>query len=319
MVSRLKKDRLKKGNLFVPLIFTFGAALEDMSLGEFLQEPTKISNTLRLIQRHFQVDGLVCYADNTLLAEALGCRVSTASYPSKVEPFQEWQEGFEERVGNLVESGRAVTALEVTKRLNMLLPESMLIGLVTGPLTLAGQLSGLTSLELLSCPDFLALATKASLTFAKALGDAGTDILIIWEQAVPLPTDEAVKGLSRCYAPIWNTAKFYDVAPLLMVDEFEPKNTNRLRRLVDGLIFPADTDAEHWNKVKRRSFAVPVSLLEKEPWEIESFLTESGIAGSLASGQLFLVTTDHEVPETINKEFMIRGIETIRDFVRRVF
>jgi hypothetical protein len=317
MVSRLKKDRLKKGNLFVPLIFSFGAALEDLPLDEFLEEPTKISNTLRMIQNYFQVDGVICYADSTALAEALGCGICKDTYPPTVEPREGWQEGFEQRFPELVHVGRVATALEVTKRLNILLPESMLMGVVTGPLTLAGQLSGLTGVELLGRPEMLGLAAKASLTFAKALGDAGIDILIILENAVPPLTEEAARVVGRCYSPIWNTAKFYDLASLLMVEEFHLESTDRLRPLVDGLILPAASGPDLWGKVKRHSFSLPVSLLEREPEDIEFFLKESAIAGSLESAQLFLVTTEREVPRAINKELMIRGIETIRDFLKR--
>ena len=88
-MSRGKRERLKKGGLFVPLIFSFGAVLEDMPLKEFLEDPTKLSNTLRTIQNYFQVDGVVCYGDTTVLAESLGCRLSKDSYPPVVEPLGE--------------------------------------------------------------------------------------------------------------------------------------------------------------------------------------------------------------------------------------
>jgi hypothetical protein len=72
-----------------------------------------------------------------------------------------------------------------------------------------------------------------------------------------------------------------------------------------------------WKKFKRRSFALPVSLIQKESEEIHFFLSSSGIKNALESSQLFLVTTESEVHERVNKEFMIRGIETIRDFLKR--
>ncbi|MFH0957381.1 MAG: hypothetical protein V1897_01625, partial [Pseudomonadota bacterium] len=72
-----------------------------------------------------------------------------------------------------------------------------------------------------------------------------------------------------------------------------------------------------WNKFKKRSFSVPVDLIEKEREEIESFLTTSAVKESLDSSRLFLVTTDNEILDNVNKEFMIRGIETIRDFVKK--
>ncbi|MFH0960152.1 MAG: uroporphyrinogen decarboxylase family protein, partial [Pseudomonadota bacterium] len=233
-MSRLKKDRLKNGNLFVPLVFSFGAALEGMSLAEFLEEPTKISNTLRLIQSYFQVDGLICYADTTVLAESLGCSVIRDVYPHTVEPLAEWRDNLEDRLVSLDQAGRIAIALEVTKRLNIMLPEAILMGLVTGPLTLARQLSGQNSLELLDQPDLLNLASKASLAFAKAWANAGIDILIIWEEDVPTLAEDSARLLGRCYSPIWNTAKFFDLSPLMMVKNCPSESINFMRKFVDG-------------------------------------------------------------------------------------
>lgn len=317
MVSRLKKDRLRKGNLFIPLIFSFGAALEGMALAEFLEDPTKISNTLRLIQNYFQVDGLITYADNTVLAETLGSPIDKSSYPPTVVPFNQWQENLESRLNKLDQVGRIAIALEVTKRLSLMLPEAVLIGLVTGPLTLACQLSGENSSSLLSQPDVLVSASKASLAFAKAFANAGIDILVVWEEDMPLLTEDRVKLLGRCYSPIWNTARFYDISPLLMTQKCEQESIDRLRKFVDGFIFSSDSGPNQWNKFKRRSFALPVALIEKEREEIDSFLSSSGVKDSLESSQLFLVTTESEIHQNVNKEFMIRGIETIRDFMKR--
>ena len=55
----------------------------------------------------------------------------------------------------------------------------------------------------------------------------------------------------------------------------------------------------------------------KEQDEIESFLSEGGILDALNSSRLLLVTTDQEVPETIHKEYMIRGITVVRDFLNK--
>lgn len=309
-MSRNKKERLKRGGIFVPLIFSFGAALEDVPIEEFLGDPTKISNTLRLIQNYFQVDGVVCYGDCTILAEALGCRVSMDAYPPSVEPVPEWPGDLEDRLARLAESGRVATALEVTKRLNILLPESILVGLAPGPVTVAHQLTGLPIPELPDRAEFVSFATKASLKFAKALGDAGIDSLIITEQVLPALGDETAKVLTKSYAPIWNTAKFYDLSPLLMVEQFAPGDAARLARIVDGLVLPSEVPSESRSKVKRLSLSLPVSLLEQRPEEIESFLQERGIS---AASKVFLVTTDREVPHSINKELMISGIQTVRD------
>jgi hypothetical protein len=316
-VSREKRERLKKGGLFAPLIFSFGAVFEDMPLREFLGNPTKLSNTLRTIQNYFQVDGVVCYADTTVLAESLGCRLIDDSYPPVLEPLREVPDDFEARLIELPRTGRVATAIEVTKRLNILLPDSILLCLVPGPVTLAGELVGQSSDEVLNHPDLLGQMAKASLTFTKALGDGGIDIVVIREETLPLLDDETAKVLGRCYTPIWNTAKFYEISPLLMIEKFLPENIDRLQKIVDGIIFPADYVSESLPKAKKLSFALPVSLLEKEHEEIEAFLARKGITGAAESSQLFLVTTDREVPKNIHKEFMIRGIQTIKDLMKK--
>ena len=75
-MSRVKRERLKKGSVFVPLIFAFGAKLEDLPMEAFLHDPTKVSNALHTIQKYFDADGIFTYGDEQLLPEALGsiCR-----------------------------------------------------------------------------------------------------------------------------------------------------------------------------------------------------------------------------------------------------
>ncbi len=317
MGSRVKRERLKKGRLFVPLIFSFGAALEDLTIERFLNDPTKISNTLRTIQSYFKVDGVVPYADTTLLAESLGCQVSAATYPPTVEPMSEWPANMDERVGRLTESPRVSISLEVTRRLNTLLPDSILVGMVTGPCTLCSQLTGIPVSEVLERPELLAAAGKASLSLAKAVGDTGVDILIVQETEVPLQQKDAGKLIARTYAPIWNTAKFYDILPLLMVANLPAENVASLGRAVEGVLYPAEALGGLSKKPRKLSFALPVELLEEGPEAIEAFLNQGEVSAALQSSTVLLVTTDREVPDTVNKERMIKGVQTIRDILGR--
>ena len=134
---------------------------------------------------------------------------------------------------------------------------------------------------------------------------------------MPVLDDKTVKILSRCYTPIWNTAKFYDISSLLMIEEFIHENIDRLHKLSDGIIYPTDNVPKLLPKAKRLSFALPVSLLGKEHEEIETFLSQNGISAAAQASRLFIVTTESEVPSDINKEFMIRGIQTIRDLLKK--
>ena len=90
-----------------------------------------------------------------------------------------------------------------------------------------------------------------------------------------------------------------------------------LRRVAEGLVFPLELTSDSWQKARKPSLSLPVSLLEKEPNEIESFLKNFRVLNESESSNFFMLTTDSEVPASINKEFMIRGIQTIRDLLKR--
>lgn len=314
MTSRTKKDRLRKGNLFIPLIFSFGAALEDLALDDFLNDPTKISNTMRLIQNHFQGDGAVSYADHTLLARSLGCNCRLEEYPPAVEPLAEWPADFDQRIQGLTQSVGVVAALEATRRLNVLLPDAILVGMIAGPVKLLAQLTDESGEGLLQRPERLASAGRAALTLAKAMGEAGIDILIVLDEQIPSLSDQGVKMVSRSYTPIWNTAKFYDVSPLLMIENFSLEDSIRFTSTIDCAIASIDA-IPLMKRGKKLSFSLPVSVLEADPKEIETTLSATGIFNDLPSAKLFLVTTQGEIPPQIDKERMIRGVQTIRDFI----
>jgi hypothetical protein len=314
-MSRVKKERLKKGRIFVPLIFSFGAVLEDLPLEEFLENTTKLSNTLRTIQNYFKVDGVVCYGDTTILAESLGCRLSKDRYPPEVKPLPEVPTQSDNLLAQMLRGTRVGTATEVTKRLNILLPDVILLCLVPGPLTLAAQLAGKDISEILGEGEFLSLASRASLNFVKALGDAGIDVVIVREAMLPSLDGDSAKVVGRCYTPLWNTAKFYGLSPLLMLDTFSVKDAEKARKFVDNVLLPAENAPEGLLKGKKLSFTVPVSLLEKENDEIEDYLKKTGVLGAVGTSKLFLLTTEEEIPQDINKELMIRGIKKIRDLL----
>ncbi len=316
-MSKIKKERLKKGNLFVPLIFSFGAKIEDLAPEAFLKDPTKISNALRTIQNYFRVDGVVCYGDKTVLAEALGCGLEWNGPAPSIRSLPEAPGELEDRVASLAERGRVGTAIEVTKRLNVLLPDSILMCLLPGPLTLARQLTGFSPTDVFSRPDLMGVATKAILAFSKALGDAGIDMLLFSEEDLPALDEEKLRDLRRCYGPIWNTAKFYEAFPLLMMEHFAMEHAVLLRKIMDGLVYPVDHIPEKLDRASKMSLSFPVSLLESDTEEIESLLSKEHILQALHSRAILLFTTDDEVPATIHKEHMIRGIQAIHEVLKK--
>src|ERR1700724_4565577 len=69
--------------LFAPIVFVLGARIENLSLRAFLANPTRISNSLRQTRPHLRSDGVTCYFDPLLEAEALG---GTLEWRSDNEP-----------------------------------------------------------------------------------------------------------------------------------------------------------------------------------------------------------------------------------------
>ena len=62
---------MRKEGLFVSLVFSFGATIEDLRLDAFLNDPTKISNSLRTINTFFESDGTVCCGNEPMLKERM--------------------------------------------------------------------------------------------------------------------------------------------------------------------------------------------------------------------------------------------------------
>ncbi|WP_300458813.1 hypothetical protein [Desulfobacula sp.] len=306
----------KKKNLFIPLVFSFGAKIENMPVEAFLRDPTKITNSLRAIQGHFQTDGILSYGYRQALSEALGIRSNNIN--TALTDLSEKSLGqIKERVQDLTRHEIIQTAVEVAKRLRVLLPETLLKVAVMGPWTLANRLTNLSVEALINHPQVMSLTSKAVLNFVKAMGETGIDLLIIHEMQVPAMNgnDQAKKLLKRFYSPSYNTAKFYDVDTYMMIRELSFPEATILNKAVNGLILPSEMGIEALASFKKISVAIPVSLLEKEPDEIEAYLIKTGIQEAAKESRLQLLTTSSQIPGTINKEFMIRGIQTIRETI----
>ena len=109
--------------LFLPIVFSLGARIENVSLRNFLTNPTKISNALRQIRSHLRSDGITCYFDPYLESEALGGVLdwkSDACHPSLRWPQPshdgELPEGLCEP-DETAQRGRVPIAVEVIRRL----------------------------------------------------------------------------------------------------------------------------------------------------------------------------------------------------------
>ena len=72
MLKGLLQGAVRPRPLFLPIVFSLGAKVENVPLRVFLGNATKISNSMKQIRGYLRSDGVTCYFDPYLEAEALG-------------------------------------------------------------------------------------------------------------------------------------------------------------------------------------------------------------------------------------------------------
>src|SRR5215471_12648227 len=179
--------------LFMPLIFSLAAKLEDVPLSNFVSNPTKIANNLVALYQRLRPDGVTCYFDLLLIAEALGCRLEwRADFPGFERPTRESAlKMVRQAPEELKQHGRLPVALEVVHRLQGTLRNgpAFIVGL-PGPLRVAQQLFGQDILQEIAEEEDEALESFESLvgitlSVAQAFCLAGTHLLYFDELDVP--------------------------------------------------------------------------------------------------------------------------------------
>ena len=214
MVKALVRGEPIARPLLLPVVFSLGARLENLSLRDYLRNPTKISNALRQIRGAFGVDGLACYCDPSLEAEALGSKGEREddSRPAQAGRNAESVEDLRRRVemaGGILKMGLFPVAIEVLRRLRMMLRDDpALMVVVTGPYTLATQLEQ-------GPPEKGGLEFSGEVVARAVEGylEAGADIIFLEER--DLPDAAGNHGWRSMLDPIINAIRFYEALPVL--------------------------------------------------------------------------------------------------------
>jgi len=206
--------------LFVPLIFSLAAKLEDIPLSTFVSNPTKIANSLFALYQRLHPDGVTCYFDLFMLVEALGGSLDwSEDSPTFVRPTRETALKMLRQVpGEKKQSGRLPVALEVVRRLQGTLRNgpALVVGL-PGPIRVAQQLFGQDFLQELVEEEDVALDSFESLveitiSVAQAFCLAGVHLLYFDELDVPI---ELVSNWEDMLVALWKTVRFHGALPVL--------------------------------------------------------------------------------------------------------
>jgi hypothetical protein len=298
--------------LFLPIIFSHGARIENVPLHAFLNNPTKISNALRQIRGRVRADGVTCYFDSLLEAEALGATIErsgdegprTLRWP-RPAPAGELPQGLRS-AEDATKAGRIGVAVEVIKRLKAIMRDDcLLMAGVNGPYTLAAQLVQLNRGAFPPAEDFYASALDLSAdtmtAIARAFLEAGATAIIIHEEALPILSGDAASDWASRLATTINIVRFYQALPVLLLPNAGPVAANRdaiSQQAWDCVVCPA-LAAPMLDAPGHLGTALPLALFESEPFR-----------NQLASP--IVVTTAGDVPVTADMERLNKVWETIR-------
>jgi Uroporphyrinogen decarboxylase (URO-D) len=228
MAKRLLDGIVPLRPLFLPIVFSIGAKVENVPLGTFLSNPTKISSSLRQLRSHLRSDCVACYFDPCLEVEALGATLERVS--DDQPPIIHWC--LPAKMGELphglcspeeaTKSGRVPLAVEVIRRMNSLPQRDfLLMAGLSGPLTLAARILQVARNEKLRSEDLSDAAQEFAAAvvtqMASTLVEAGADVILIQEEIVPTLSAESCKAWADLVAPAINVVRFYEALPVLQL------------------------------------------------------------------------------------------------------
>jgi hypothetical protein len=308
--------------LIVPIVFALGAKLENLSFRAYLDNPTKISNALRQIRTQLRTDGVACYFDPLLEAEALGGTPQwdeanqgrSIRWPGSAQKgeLSECLRSPEEAAN----SPRVRAAVEVIRRLNSLLrDEPLLMAGVSGPFTLAARLSGIepeAMREGQEPPESALEAAAATITkIASAFAEAGANLIFIREEALPPLSCNTCDNWASLLAPVFNVIRFYEALPALQIaaESATAGNVELILQQSWNAVLCSSSDefvslGRGRGEQCRFGFSVPVAILEaSDPGDARSHEL-SGIVPDL-------LTTDGDVPATTDLKRLMSVIDSI--------
>jgi Uroporphyrinogen decarboxylase (URO-D) len=316
--------------LLMPILFSLGSRLENVTLRDFLSNPTKIVNALRQIRSVLKVDGLACYFDPFLEAEALGCQLKwSPDGPSGLAcPHFSDIEELRQKLHSLDEvpsGGRVPVALQVLERLKVMLKdEPALMVTVTGPLTLAAQLSAGTPGEVNGPqPELVEFAAQVTACMSRTFVEAGADVVLIVERGRLELSAEVCESWASLLDPIVNVIRFYEALPVLLLDGStlaEDFRSAVFSRHWNGVLCPVSSDHQFKGDFVRPSEGRPVALpvgFFCPGREGAKITLEAALQFIRAQNPIFL-TSSSDIPESIDAKHLAEVLDSMRNLFSHV-
>jgi hypothetical protein len=303
IVKALLQGQPPARRLYMPLIFTLAAKLEDIPLSLFIRNPTKIANSLVAIYQRLRPDGVTCYFDLFIVAEALGCRLDWSTSPPAVErPTREAALKMLQRSpGEVKQCGRLPIALEVVHRVDGVLRNgpTLVVGL-PGPLHVAQQLFGYDILQWLAegendALDSFEMLVEITLSVAQTFCLAGTHLFYFDELDVPV---EFLPEWESAMVAVWKTVRFHGALPVLST----PHSLSLLDQ-VNAPLLCLKPELDERAPLPETLFALALPVLGD---------TFPDVSHWMRAKQCILVTTDGEIPYQLEIQKLEQRVTAMR-------
>lgn len=292
--------------LFLPIIFNLGAKIGNIPLPAYLANSTKITNAQRQIRARLRSDAVSCYFDPHLAAEALG---ATIEWPASDEPpTLHWPHTLR-TPDQAAKHPRVRVAAEVIERLKSLLrDEPLLQAGISGPLTLAAQLtqqSGRESIDRDNLPEAAIELAAATITqIASKLVEAGAHVIFVREEILPQLTPQTAEAWAATLAPAVNIIRFYQALPVLQITNHQAfaKNSAAIFQQTWDCILcptlPAEPNASFLHALRENNpllgIAMPTAALPSGESGAENF--RQSLHTIINAMHPALITTAQDVP-----------------------
>jgi uroporphyrinogen-III decarboxylase len=308
---------------FIPWVGTFAAKLDQIPVQDMLSDPGSLSTALMNCQELFGYDAIVTVFDTSLEAEACGCEINWAEdqthSPQVVSHILSNGASLENMdIQNLEKRGRIPVYIEAIKRINIVKGKQIaILGMVTGPFTLAHQLMGDNFEEDIKkgtteATKAITLAGSIGLKLCRTYCELGVDGIVINDEQLGKMDERFYAAAAASLKSIWNVVKFFDVRSLILTGDCATNKTEPIIDLqADGVALGAKVDAATIREIATTrkvcyGLSVPTEVIQSP----DQSLIPTDISSPVNRKGCFL-TTDGEVPYETDVETMQKIMESV--------
>lgn len=292
---------------FIPYVASAAAQYMQVPLGKFLSDATALANSLQSCQRLFRYDGVVILFDDTVEAEALGCKLSwpDGQMPRVASPLVADGSAIQHLDASGIErKGRIPVVLEAARRLTQTVGrDAAVLGVVTGPVTLGCHLMGDSFLPALASntemsQKAIAFAGKVALALARACGEIKLDGFVLADRQLASLAPDRYPVIQPALKTLRNLLSFYDMPLIVQTGRVTARDLPAFFQLeADGFSPASPVSAIIGTPAsagRLSGAALPESALLGPAQEVERATAE--LVASARTARLF-ITTEGPVPQ----------------------